>query len=111
FTNRWKKPGDERVTDVPSFPEDVSLAAVRDAVYLNSSHLVEKGDHIRLQDIRFSYSLSLGKRLTYFRNLNVHANLNNIGILWSANKLGVDPDFALQDFPNPLSFSIGVTLN
>src|SRR5690606_14943196 len=53
FALRWHNPGDENRTTVPAmiYP----AAATRDEFYSNSSVLVERGDHIRLQDISLSY--------------------------------------------------------
>ncbi|BAV10091.1 SusC/RagA family TonB-linked outer membrane protein [Filimonas lacunae] len=111
----WKKPGDEKITSVPSliYPEDVN----RSSFYRFSSVLVEKGDHIRLQDIQIAYDL----KHTLFKNkaissFEVYAYLNNIGILWRANKSHLDPDYndsqlGLAAFPNPFSASLGVRVS
>ncbi|MDQ2719434.1 MAG: hypothetical protein M3Z26_06675 [Bacteroidota bacterium] len=36
--------------------------------------------------------------------------LNNVGILWKANKLGIDPDYGMG-LPAPRSISIGIKAN
>lgn len=50
------KPGDELNTNIPSNRYESNSA--RDAFYLGSEALVEKGDHIRLQYINLNYSFS-----------------------------------------------------
>ncbi|MDO3641256.1 SusC/RagA family TonB-linked outer membrane protein [Mucilaginibacter sp. L3T2-6] len=82
FDKRWQKPGDEQQTSVPS----LSLTGVgsRDAAYLGSSILVDKGDNIRLQDVRFSWTLG---KITFY------AYASNLGLLWRANKDSLDPDY------------------
>lgn len=110
YAKRWMAAGDELITDVPSAPSDVSTSAIRDAVYLSSSRLVEKADHIRLQDINFGYNISLGNKRAYFNNLTIYGYINNVGIIWKANKSGIDPDFSLQSYPNPTTYAIGITL-
>lgn len=92
FYNRWQSPGDELITDVPAmvYPA-VSLA---DQYYRNSEVLVSKGDHIRLQDVVLSYTVNprFLNNLS-IKNLRVFAIANNVGILWKANKVNLDPDF------------------
>lgn len=106
YSERWQKSGDEQNTNVPSmsYPEN----PLRDQFYKYSEALVEKGDHIRLKDIRLGYSLNNrnGKRYP-FSNLQIYTYINNIGILWRANNKGIDPDAGLG-FPAQLSFSVGV---
>src|SRR5690606_5570923 len=55
YLRRWKKPGDELVTSVPSMPQHTDLR--RDHAYIFSDELVESGNHARLQDISLSYQL------------------------------------------------------
>jgi hypothetical protein len=90
FYLRWQKPGDEKTTFVPALP-DVSDA--RYSFYSNSSDLVIRGDHIRLNDIRLSYDIdkSTFKQLP-LNNLRFFIMANQLGlILWKANKQGIDP--------------------
>jgi TonB-linked SusC/RagA family outer membrane protein len=111
FSQRWMAPGDENKTTVPAliYPADAN----RDAFYQYSEALVQKADHIRLQDIRLSYQLSketLNK--IPFSGAQVFVYANNIGILWRANKLGLDPDVAgITAIPNPRSITLGLNLN
>ncbi|WP_333577762.1 SusC/RagA family TonB-linked outer membrane protein [Sphingobacterium sp.] len=108
FYDRWQKPGDEKNTNVPDqlYPGN-SLA---DDYYKNSEVLVEKGDHIRLQDIVLSYTLSPQiLRSLHLKNLRLAAIANNLGILWKANKSGLDPDFPFSKLPK--SFTIGLNAN
>jgi hypothetical protein len=72
---------------------------------------VLKGDHIRLQYIRFSYMFNknLAKKLS-LRDIQIYAVANNLGILWRANKEGLDPAYSLSSgsFPAPKSIALGV---
>jgi TonB-linked SusC/RagA family outer membrane protein len=92
FDKRWQQPGDEKFTSVPSL--SLSDDANRDNAYINSSVLVDKGDNIRLHDVQLSYTLSPRqvKHLS-FRSLSLYAYATNLGILWRANKDGIDPDY------------------
>ena len=108
FVNRWQVPGDELSTNIPAQPTNVSLP--RENFYRMSSSLVEPGDHIRLQDIRLSYTINNdGRRKLPFRSAEVYTYVNNLGIIWKKTKDPLDPDF-----PNmrPLtSFAGGVRVN
>lgn len=105
FAQRWQVPGDEAKTNVPAmiYPTNTS----RDSFYQNSQIMVEKGDNIRLQDIQLSYRFVQTKYKSLpFRSLEVYTYINNLGILWRANNLGIDPD--ISGLPNPRSFAIGL---
>jgi len=112
YANRWQKPGDEKNTNVPSvlYPGDPN----RNDFYHGSEVLVQKGDHIRLQDISFSYNLDKNDwHQLPFLHLQLYVYASNLGIIWRANKAGIDPDFLDNGsygriYPNPKSFSIGL---
>ncbi len=108
YANRWKKEGDELFTSVPSLPSAVN--ANRDSFYNYSEATIEKGDNIRLQDIRLSYSLSKRTlRLLPFSRFQAYFYANNIGIIWKATKSNLDPDYPIADYP-PIR-TIGAGLN
>jgi hypothetical protein len=106
YERRWQNPGDEKLTNVPSmiYPFD----RTRDGFYQNSTVLVEKGDHIRLQDLQLSYELT---RPAYPRlpvsMVRFYLYANNLGILWKANHAGIDPDY-VTGMPNPRTLAIGM---
>jgi TonB-dependent starch-binding outer membrane protein SusC len=106
YERRWQNPGDEKFTSVPSmnYPGDPS----RDDFYRYSEVLVQKGDHIRLQDIELSYDYtkSIHHRLPVGL-IRLYLYANNLGILWKANKAGIDPDF-VTGVPNPRTLAFGV---
>jgi hypothetical protein len=91
YARRWQHPGDERLTNVPSavYYADPS----RDNVYTYSSALVDRADNIRLEDIRISRDLEFGpgKKGAKKHQLSLYADAANLGILWKANKDGIDP--------------------
>src|SRR5690606_8201395 len=63
YTLRWQHPGDEKRTTVPSmvYPANSN----RDMFYTRSEANIERGDLVRLQDLRVAYSFGLdmvGKR-------------------------------------------------
>lgn len=110
FKKRWRQPGDEALTNVPSMP--AMADENRDNFYKQSEVLIERGDHIRLQDIYLAYSFSKSKlRKLPFANADVYVYLNNIGLVWKANKHNLDPDYYTGGIPSALSFSLGLKVN
>ncbi len=101
---RWQQPGDEKFTNVPSmlYP---NTNTNRDYFYNTSSVLVEKGDHIRLQDLILSFAAPGNKT---FSKMQFSFNVSNLGIIWRANKKGIDPDYFNGGYPLPCSFSLGI---
>ncbi|UOE50903.1 SusC/RagA family TonB-linked outer membrane protein [Mucilaginibacter sp. SMC90] len=108
YENRWQNPGDEAHTTVPSIlmpPANTD----RSTFYQYSQALVDKGDHIRLQDIRLTYAFKpFSGNNPVFKRLEVFSYLNNVGILWRANKDHLDPDLASGTYPLPRTLSIGI---
>ncbi|WP_162842828.1 SusC/RagA family TonB-linked outer membrane protein [Mucilaginibacter pineti] len=92
YALRWQNPGDEGHTNIPSIPSAIDYN--RDSFYQLSSVLVEKGDNIRLQDVTLSYDLNKAQlnRLP-FNKIRFYLYANNIGIIWRANRSGLDPDY------------------
>lgn len=110
YSHRWQNPGDEQHTSVPSrvYPADPS----RDDFYTNSEIKVEKGDHIRLQYINIAYSLDTKKSSNaVFQRVLIYCNVNNPGIIWRANKAGIDPEYGLSTLPPTTSYSIGIKVS
>ncbi|CDS92099.1 TonB-dependent receptor plug [Sphingobacterium sp. PM2-P1-29] len=105
----WKQPGDETKTNVP-----VNLYTTdfnRDGFYNGSSVLVEKGDHIRLQYINLAYDFIMpANKIKGIKGLQVFFNASNLGLLWKANKAGIDPDFGMGYFnlKTPANYSLGL---
>lgn len=92
YTDRWLEPGDELHTQIPSQPD--RLDTQRNNFYRGASVLVEKGDHVRFQDIRLGYTWSKTQHPWIpFRSMEFFTYLNNLGILWKATDLDLDPDF------------------
>ena len=109
FSNRWRQPGDEKNTNVPSliiWPDND-----RDNTYSNSSILVEKGDNIKLKSIKFEFDL--GKRLARqigVKRITTYTIVDNVVTIWKATKTTVDPDY-LTVVPNPRSYTLGINID
>jgi TonB-linked SusC/RagA family outer membrane protein len=115
YDRRWLNPGDEKHTNVPSMIYPAN--AVRDELYDGSEILVDKAGNIRLQDVQLSYDLTK-KQITSLpvEDIQFYFYANNIGLLWRANKNGIDPDFIPAStyplvYPNPRTFALGARVN
>jgi TonB-linked SusC/RagA family outer membrane protein len=111
YNNRWQKPGDENLTSVPSliYPANTN----RDGFYTSSEVLVEPADHIRLQFAGLSYDFTKHAfRKLPFQSMQLFVNANNLGILWRANKVNIDPDYpnTLTNIPPSISLAMGLKI-
>ena len=110
YAGRWQNAGDELKTNVPAFIYPNNNA--RDTFYAGSEVLVEKGDHIRFQYANLGYKLPdrlFGKAI---RSAEIYINTTNLGILWRANKHGIDPDYASPTILLPTkTISAGCRIN
>jgi TonB-linked SusC/RagA family outer membrane protein len=113
FDSRWQKGGDELRTTVPAMPGTIN--ANRDNFYLYLENLVEDASHVRLQDIKFNYHMALTKKkYSVLKDADVFLYANNLGIIWRANKSGIDPDYVPMVnsvfLPQPKTISIGLKI-
>lgn len=108
YNLRWKTPGDEAFTNVPSMPD---VADSRDIFYTYSSVLIEKADHVRLQDIRLGYDITqLPFKGISIQKLQLYIYANNLGIIWRLNKHKLDPDYG-SAIPPAKTIAAGLRLN
>ena len=111
YTSRWQKTGDERTTSIPSLVYPAS--SQRDNFYSYSEATIEKGDHIRLQDVSLSYDIINPNNTSRsaFKKLQIFIYTNNLGLLWRANKKGLDPDYAYGGTPYTRTTAIGLKID
>lgn len=89
LANRWRKPGDEATTNVPGLSNINNNSLTR---YQFSDLLVRKGDNVRLQQVSLTYTVPTHVLPSgVFKDVALSANMRNLGILWRANKDGIDP--------------------
>lgn len=104
---RWQQAGDELKTNVPSFAYPVK--SQRDLIYRQADINILRADHARLAYINLSWSpkLKLGQSFT---QTSFYFNARNLGIIWTANKEHIDPEY--QDEIAPLkTFTLGLRVN
>lgn len=115
YANRWKAPGDELITNVPAYVSYNNFDYNRDEAYRYADILVSDASHIRLKDITFSYDLpSSFVQRGILKAVQLYIYLDNVGILWRANKYGIDPDFVPLGYSNylpmPLTCTAGIKI-
>ena len=108
YYKRWQKPGDENHTTVPSMT--IPANSQRDAFYRDSEATVERGDHIRLQDVNMTYSFSLpNNKVKAIRQIRATLYARNLGLLWRANGADLDPDYLSA--PAMRSIAVGLSMD
>jgi TonB-linked SusC/RagA family outer membrane protein len=95
FLNRWKQPGDEANTMIPSYVSNTSVSTNRRDLqyYLRSDYNVLNASFIKLRDITLAYSLpkKLISRIKT-EEISFRLQVSNL-MLWKANKHDIDPEF------------------
>ncbi|RZJ92783.1 MAG: SusC/RagA family TonB-linked outer membrane protein [Chryseobacterium sp.] len=106
FENRWQQAGDEKLTSVPSmvYPAVTS----RDNFYAKSEATILKGDFLSLQYINIGYDLpkNICSKLKV-KTIHFYGAANNLGLLYTANKMGVHPEYPNTLTP-PQLYSLGI---
>ena len=105
YSNRWLKPGDEAFTNVPSFQYPAN--SNRDGFYGSAEIHIRKGDQLRLQYINLSYTLPSLLKNKNIEKIEAWFNASGLGLLWTANKENIDPDFPSGPKP-PASCAFGI---
>lgn len=109
YGDRWQNPGDELKTDVPSFV--YPNVGGRDRFYNASEALFEKGDNIRFQYINIGYEFKLNSsKKRNGLSTKIYFVVNNLGLIWRANKWGIDPDYRDTQIPPSRNYAIGLNI-
>ncbi|KGE13524.1 SusC/RagA family TonB-linked outer membrane protein [Sphingobacterium deserti] len=105
WSTRWQASGDEQYTNVPSFIYPTN--SFRDNFYNGAEVNVQRGDVLRLNDVRVAYRWGKSR---FFQNIECFALVSNVGILWRANDIGIDPATPRNEIGLPRTVSIGFTM-
>lgn len=109
IAKRWQQPGDEVNTNVPGIAGTFAPTSL--LRYQQSDINVLKGDYIRLRELSLTYGIPVSKITGAVKSANVAFNVRNLGLLWTANKEGWDPDFATPLSANTLGLPAAVSYN
>ncbi|WP_443937387.1 SusC/RagA family TonB-linked outer membrane protein [Pedobacter sp. MW01-1-1] len=116
IANRWQKAGDELTTSVPGLNGNATSVYYSLMRYQYSDINVLKGDYIRLREISLSYDLPVQKFVKQIKGAKLGFAVRNLGLLWTANKEGYDPDVVnyvntAYNFPAARSYNFSLNLN
>jgi len=113
FLNRWQKPGDEAVTNIPSYVADANMSYTRrNTGYYTSGDLnVVSASYIKLRDVTLNYDLD-SKVLEFLRiqRAGIFVQATNF-LVWSANPDHFDPEFGGLVPPYKHAYSLGLNLS
>lgn len=114
LVNRWRQPGDEARTNIPGI-QNYNFNSVN--WYNYSDRAVRDAGHVRLNQVGVNYTLSqeLLKKWNAVKSARVGFNVNNLGLLWRANKDGLDPEYyqigTFNNLPPTKSYSIDLSIS
>lgn len=112
LAGRWRQAGDEATAKVPGLAK-INFNSLD--WYKSADFNVLDASNIRFQQITLGYALpqSVLSRIKAFKAINANATVSNLGLLWRANKEGIDPDYAVNsNFTNlPPSVNYSINLN
>lgn len=108
FLDRWKKPGDENVTEIPR----AGLAGTYNLSYYTSSQrFIVNGAYAKIRDITLQYNLpqTLANKIAA-QAISFRFQLNNL-LLWTANSIHMDPEFtgSTRSAQGTVSFGTHIT--
>jgi TonB-linked SusC/RagA family outer membrane protein len=108
--DRWRKPGDELMTNVPGI-SNVNSNSVN--WYTGSDINVRDGGNVRLQQVTLSYMMpqALLRRIPVFKAASISGSATNLGIIWRKNKDGIDPDYVMTGEYNNLPPTANYVIN
>lgn len=119
FLNRWKMPGDEQITNIPSYLVNTSNSNTRRDVtyYQNGNINVVSASFIKVRDISLSYTIPrrLSQKLKT-NDIDFRLQVGNI-MLWKANDFKIDPEFqnaftGIRSLrANQKTFTVGLHVN
>lgn len=101
LADRWRNPGDEAHTNIPGLSNTNFNSINR---YVNSDVNIRDAGNIRLQQVSLNYTVpeSMLRKTPFIKSLTVGATVSNLGLLWVANKEGIDPAYQMTSSFNNL---------
>jgi hypothetical protein len=119
FLNRWQKPGDEKITNVPSYVSEGYINYSRRSTdyYKFADINVVSASYAKFRDITLSYSLPHKiTQMTRTDGISLNVQATNF-MIWKANKDGIDPELQSLQYgyrgqrSSKHSFSIGANVS
>ncbi|HEX8020725.1 SusC/RagA family TonB-linked outer membrane protein [Mucilaginibacter sp.] len=117
IAKRWQSPGDEFTTTMPGLNGTATAVNASLVRYAYSDINVLKGDYIRLRELSLSYQVPVNfLNKVRIKSANIGFAVRNLGLLWTANKQGYDPDFVnsidrTYNLPASRSYILSLNVN
>ena len=120
MVNRWRKPGDERFTDIPAIPSSMSTyyklpngaSEYAPRMYNYSTARVANASFLRCNSLSLSYTLpERYVKKILLKNLSFSASVSNPFIIVSKDFNGMDPEVATGSQPISQTYSFGVNIS
>jgi len=110
LTDRWRQAGDEATAQVPGLAK-INFNSLDWYKYADINVL--DASNIRFQQLTLGYSLpqSVLSKIKAFKAISANATVSNLGIIWRANKEGIDPDYANNSNYTNLPPSVNYSFN
>ena len=127
YTNRWRKPGDHLITNIPAIPSPnapqyTDPGSLNDGIYArvlyaydmydNSDARVVNASFLRCNVLSLSYSFT--QRILdqlQIRNLSLSATISNPFKIVSKEFKGIDPEVATGSQPLTRNYSLNLNIN
>ena len=114
---RWKKPGDEKVTDIPALIKGLNYSFTRPdgqpqdyiAAWEQSDYMVVNASFLRCRQISLAWNVE--RRLCQkigVNSISLNATVNNIFVIASKRFNGFDPE--VDNSVMPRTFSAGINI-
>jgi TonB-linked SusC/RagA family outer membrane protein len=117
IAQRWRKPGDEFITDIPAIADMVNLSDSYSRAATLSSNSIINASFVRLREVQLGYSFKPDfLKATPFKSIRAVVQMNNL-YLFKKNKYGIDPEAvttssgAAYVLPEPLTTTIGLNFS
>jgi TonB-linked SusC/RagA family outer membrane protein len=113
FVNRWKKPGDEKITNIPSFVADgyINYSRRNPDYYTNADINVLSASYTKIRDITLNYNLPhKWMRSMRIEGIGVYVQAANF-MVWKANDRGIDPEYGRGPIASKHPLSIGANVS
>lgn len=118
LVKRWRKPGDEEITNVPSLPARGRGAIVLPTtterahlLYNYSDIRVVNASFLRCNNITLSYNISEGWIKKFAQNMGFTFSVSNPFIIVSKDFKGRDPEVATGSQPISQTYTLSVNLS
>lgn len=118
LVNRWRKPGDEKYTNIPSLPakglETYTLPTATvysHRMYNYSDIRVVNASYLRCNSISLSYNLSKGWIKKFAQNMGFMLSVSNPFMIVSKDFKGKDPEVATGSQPLSRNYAFSVNLS